>query len=133
VVNNFIVQFGINGDPQISAKYRKKIKDDPTIGAKSNTMGTLTFATSGENTRTTQLFINLKDNTFLDNQGFTPIGELVHVQEGIGILKRRVYGGYGERPNQGRINMEGNTYLEENFKELSFVERVEIGEEGKED
>ena len=95
-------------------------------------MGTLTFATSGENTRTTQLFINLKDNTFLDNQGFTPIGELVHVQEGIGILKR-VYGGYGERPNQGRINMEGNTYLEENFKELSFVERVEIGEEGKED
>jgi cyclophilin family peptidyl-prolyl cis-trans isomerase len=69
VVSNFMVQFGINGDPAVQAKWRSQpILDDRMIG-QSNKRGKLTFATAGPNTRTTQLFINFKDNTFLDNQG----------------------------------------------------------------
>src|SRR5581483_8425130 len=76
VVPGFMVQFGIHGDPNISAKWREaNIPDDAVKG--SNTRGTITFATAGPNTRTTQLFINFGNNTFLDGQGFSPFGKVV--------------------------------------------------------
>src|SRR2546428_4547823 len=76
VVAKFVAQWGFNGDPKISAKWREaKLEDDPV--KKSNMRGTLTFAKSGPDTRTTQLFINLRDSEALDKQGFAPVAEVV--------------------------------------------------------
>ena len=77
VIPLFVVQFGINGDPEVQNNWKAKgnIKDDPVIG--SNTRGTITFATSGPGTRTTQMFINTGNNKRLHAQGFSPIGEVI--------------------------------------------------------
>src|SRR5947209_2008015 len=72
IVPNFIVQFGMSGDPAMTRKWDKNIPDDPVT--KTNRTGSLTFATAGPNTRTTQLFINLRSNQMLDSQGFAPFG-----------------------------------------------------------
>jgi peptidyl-prolyl cis-trans isomerase A (cyclophilin A) len=115
VVKNFIVQFGIAADP--TKKNKMVIKDDPVI--QTNARGTVTFATSGPNTRTTQLFINTntKGNKFLDNQGFSPIAEVIEGMEYVD----EIYDGYGEKPNQGHIQNQGNTYLTSNFPLLSYI------------
>ena len=80
VVDNFVVQFGINGDPAVQKKWRGDVlKDDPVL--ETNAYGTITYATSGPNTRTVQLFINTNKhgNGGLDKQGFAPIGKIVEV------------------------------------------------------
>lgn len=121
VVPNFIVQFGINGDPTVQKKWRANvIKDDPVT--QKNLRGTITYATAGPNTRTTQLFINFKDNTFLDQQGFSPFGKVV---EGMDVVDK-LYAGYGEQPRQDLIQSYGNKYLEKEFPKLDYIKKASI-------
>lgn len=121
VLPNFVVQFGINGDPKIQSEWKSKIlQDDPV--KESNKRGTLTFATSGKDTRTTQLFINLNDNPALDKQGFAPIGEVIQGMEFIDKITSK----YREKPNQGQIVNTGNVYLQQEFPELSYISQLRL-------
>ena len=121
VVKGFMVQFGINGDPQINADLRSaRFEDDP--GQESNKREFVTFAHAGPNSRTTQLFINYSDNTFLDAQGFPPFGRVTKGMEAVDAITDE----YGERPDQRRIQMEGNTYLESAFPNLDFIKSAKI-------
>ncbi len=120
----FVVQFGISGDPDVAAQWRNDIlKDDPVL--QSNRPGTLTFATSGPNSRTTQLFINLGDNSFLDSQGFSPIGKIVSGMDSVQAINDE----YGERPDQGQIQRQGNAYLEAEFPRMDYIKQAVLLEE----
>jgi peptidyl-prolyl cis-trans isomerase A (cyclophilin A) len=122
VVPNFMAQFGINGDPAVASAWMPaRLKDDPASGH-SNKKGLVTFATSGPNSRTTQVFINFKDNAFLDSQGFTPFGE---VTTGMDVVEK-ITDQYGEKPNQGSIQSQGNTYLKASFPKLDYVKKATI-------
>ncbi len=122
VIEGFMAQFGIHGDPMINAQWRQRtLQDDPVV--RSNTRGTVTYAkTQQPNSRTTQLFINFRDNTNLDELGFAPFGEVV---EGMEVVDN-LYAGYGETQPGGQgpyppnIAAAGNEYLQE-FPELSHV------------
>lgn len=127
VIAGFMVQFGIHGDPRVSAAWREaRIQDDPVT--QSNTRGMITYATAGPGTRTTQLFVNYKDNAFLDSQGFAPFGRVV---EGMAVVDS-LYAGYGEGapsgmgPHQGRAQTEGNAYLRGSFPKLDFVKTARL-------
>jgi peptidyl-prolyl cis-trans isomerase A (cyclophilin A) len=127
VIPGFMVQFGINADPAISAKWRTaRINDDPVT--KSNIRGLITFATAGPNTRTTQVFINYADNSRLDQNGFAPFGQVISGMSAVDAL----YGGYGEGapsgngPEQGRIQSEGNAYLMSSFPKLDYIKSATI-------
>jgi len=127
VISGFMVQFGINGDPQVSAKWRQaNIQDDPVRA--SNHAGYITFATAGPNTRTTQVFINFADNRALDSQGFAPFGQ---VTSGMSVVKA-LYSGYGEGapqgngPAQGRVQSEGNKYLISAFPKLDYIKKATV-------
>jgi peptidyl-prolyl cis-trans isomerase A (cyclophilin A) len=128
VIDGFMAQVGIHGDPMVAAKWQNaNIPDDPPSGH-SNTRGMVTFATAGPNTRTTQFFINFKDNSFLDNQGFPPIGQVV---EGENVLDA-LYRGYGEGapqgngPSQGLIQSKGNSYLKAEFPQLDYIKTARL-------
>jgi cyclophilin family peptidyl-prolyl cis-trans isomerase len=121
VVPNFIVQFGISGDPAVARDWQnKRIADDKVT--QTNAAGTLTFATAGPKTRTTQLFINLRDNAFLDSQGFSPFGKVI---SGMEVVKA-ITAEYGEKPDQGQIQSRGNAYLQEKFPNLDFIKSAKI-------
>lgn len=127
VLPGFVVQFGIPGDPAVARAWRTaRIADDPV--RESNAAGTVTFATAGPDTRTTQVFINLANNANLDGMGFAPFGRVV---EGMDVVKQ-LHSGYGEGaphgrgPDQGRIQAEGNAYLEKQFPNLDYVRKASI-------
>ena len=128
-IDQFMVQFGFSGDPQINQIWSShRIQDDPI--KESNTPGRITFAKTGRpNSRSTQFFINTVNNSNLDGMGFTPFGEVQG--DGLEIVKQ-LYTGYGEGaprgrgPNQGRIKMEGNSYLKKSFPELDYIKKVSI-------
>ncbi len=127
-VSGFMVQWGINGDPMVSTKWMNAgIPDDPVKG--SNTRGMATFAMSGApNSRTTQVFINFADNSRLDPMRFAPFGKVITGMEVVDSL----YNGYGEGapgghgPDQGRIQSQGNAYLDSQFPKLDGVKHAEI-------
>jgi peptidyl-prolyl cis-trans isomerase A (cyclophilin A) len=127
VIDGFMVQFGLNGDPKVSSVWRDAdIKDDPV--KQSNVRGNITFATAGPNTRTTQVFINYGDNTGLDGQGFSPFGKVVSGMDVVDSL----YNGYGEGapsghgPNQGIVQSLGNAYLNKAFPKLDYINKATI-------
>jgi peptidyl-prolyl cis-trans isomerase A (cyclophilin A) len=116
IVPRFVAQFGIPARPDVAAVWDKaKIVDDRVT--QSNKRGTLTFATAGPNTRTTQIFINYSDNTSLDTQGFAPFGT---VTEGMDVVDK-FFAGYGESPDQGRITAQGKAYLDKSFPNLDRI------------
>jgi len=121
VVPGFIIQFGLSADPAVNRVWRSaNIKDDPVT--QSNRPGSITFATAGPNTRTTQLFINFGNNTFLDSQGFAPFGQ---VTSGMDVVQS-LYSGYGEKPDQGAITAQGKAYIDKNFPNIDSIKSATI-------
>lgn len=132
VLDGFMAQTGINGDPEVAAAWKDKtIPDDPV--KQSNKRGFVTFATSGPNSRTTQFFINFGNNGQLDGQGFSPFGQVVEGMENVDKL----YSGYGEGfprgqgPRQDLIQSTGNSYLEKNYPKLDYIKKATIVEKPK--
>ena len=124
VIDDFMVQFGINGDPSLNRTwYQARIADDPV--KQSNKRGYVTFAMTGQpNSRTTQIFINYKDNSFLDSQNFTPFGSVI---EGMNIVDS-FFSEYEGVPsdNQPQIQAQGNAYLNKQFPKLDYVKTASI-------
>ena len=122
----FIAQFGIPGDPAVAAVWQNQtIPDDPV--RQSNTRGFVSYAMTGPDARTTQLFINLGDNSRLDGEGFAPIGKVI---EGMQVVDR-LYAGYGEEAGGGmrggkqeKIFAGGNAYLDREFPMLDKLVRA---------
>lgn len=119
VVPGFVVQFGISAKPAVSAAWKHtEFADDPVT--QTNKRGALSFATAGPNTRTTQIFINLKDNPRLDGMGFSPFA----VVEGNGMnIVEMMYEGYGDAagPDQGQIEKQGTPYLKKGWPKLDYI------------
>ncbi|HEY5240940.1 MAG TPA: peptidylprolyl isomerase [Polyangiaceae bacterium] len=122
VVDGFMVQFGINGDPAVASKWKSaNIPDDPV--KQSNKPGYVTFAqTNAPNSRSTQIFINYGDNARLDGMRFAPFGQVVKGMDAVNAI----YKGYGESPDQQAIQMQGNAYLDPKFPRLDGVKHAEI-------
>ena len=124
VVPGFVVQFGIAEKPAVSAAWKHtEIQDDPVT--QTNKRGYLSFATAGPNTRTTQVFINLKDNPRLDGMGFSPFA----VIEGKGMnVVEMMYEGYGDNagPEQDKIETQGTPYLKKGWPKLDYIKSASI-------
>jgi len=123
VISGFMVQFGINGNPQVSTPWRNaQIKDDPV--KQSNKRGFVTFAKTGApNSRSTQFYINYGDNSTLDPQGFAPFGQVISGMEAVDKLYT-----YGKSnvPDQSMISAEGNAYLQRDYPKLDFIKKATI-------
>ena len=128
VIPNFMVQFGISGNPKIAAAWaHANLRDDPV--KQGNKRGRITYAMAGPNTRTSQVFINFRDNSNLDSQGFAAFGE---VTEGMDVVDK-LYGGYGDMqemgghgPSPSKIESEGDAYLDKNFSQLDKIKTAKI-------
>jgi peptidyl-prolyl cis-trans isomerase A (cyclophilin A) len=127
VLPGFMAQFGIHGDPTVSAAWREqRFPDDPV--RRTNLRGMVSYATAGPGTRTTQVFINYGSNDRLDAMGFAPFGQVV---EGMEVVES-LYGGYGEGapggrgPIQGQIQAQGNRYLDLGFPRLDRVIKATV-------
>ena len=124
VLDGFMAQFGLNGDPEIEAAWRTaSLADEPA--KQSNLRGYVTFTReSGPNSRYTMVFINYKDNSYLDADGFAPFGQVV---SGMAVVDK-LYSGYGRAnvPDQRRIVRDGNAYLQQEYPKLDFVRTAAI-------
>jgi len=127
VIEGFMVQFGIHGDPAVSAAWRgARIQDDPV--KESNEKGYISYAMAGPNTRTTQMFINFGNNARLDDMGFSPFGK---VTDGMKVVES-IYNGYGEGapsgmgPDQGRVQAQGNAYLKADFPKMDYIKSATL-------
>jgi peptidyl-prolyl cis-trans isomerase A (cyclophilin A) len=124
VLGGFMAQFGLNGDPGIQRPWTfAGLPDEPT--KQSNTRGFVSFAReSSPNSRYTMVFINYKDNSYLDSEGFPPFGQVVVGME----IAEKLYSGYGRNnvPDQRRIISEGNAYLAAEYPKLDFIRRARI-------
>jgi peptidyl-prolyl cis-trans isomerase A (cyclophilin A) len=123
VVPGFVAQFGISSYPGVTAAWQKtEIRDDPVT--QSNKKGYVTFATAGPNTRTTQVFINLKDNSALDSRGFAPFATID--AEGMKVVDM-FYDQYGDAGiDQGQIEKQGKVYLDKSFPKLDTIKTTVI-------
>jgi peptidyl-prolyl cis-trans isomerase A (cyclophilin A) len=126
-VTRAYVQFGVNGDPKVSSMWSSaNLRDDPV--KEHNVKGAVSYAKIGPNSRTTQLFINMRDNKDLDKQGFAPIGTVV---AGMDVVES-FYSAYGDMPPRGqgpdptKIETQGNAYLDSRFPRLDFVKKATI-------
>jgi peptidyl-prolyl cis-trans isomerase A (cyclophilin A) len=121
VVPKFATQFGIHGDPAVAAAWSRATL--PVDRARqSNTRGRVTFAMATPETRTTQVFINFGSNSKLDIDGFAPFGEVISSM----IIVEQIYDGYGEGPDQARIQVEGNVFLMREFPGLDYIRKATI-------
>jgi len=127
VLEGFMVQFGLNGDALVNAQWKNKVLvDDPVT--ESNKRGRMTFAKGGPTSRTTEVFVNYRDNPSLDGRGFAPFGEVV---EGMDVVDS-FYSGYGdgpprgEGPYQAQVQARGNAYLDAQFPLLDRIEKAVI-------
>jgi peptidyl-prolyl cis-trans isomerase A (cyclophilin A) len=125
VVDGFVAQFGLAGDPAIAGVWNRETVPPDTRRA-SNARGTVTFAQLTPSDRTTNLFINLRDNSRLDALGFAPIGRVV---KGMAVADR-LYAGYGERPmakaNTKRVYAESNAFLDAKYPKLDRIRKVTV-------
>ena len=117
VVSGFVTQFGISGLPAVSGAWQNlNIKDDPVL--LSNVRGTISYATAGPDTRTTQLFINTANNPGLDGQGFAPFGTISEEDmKSIDLINAQ----YAQEPDQDQIYAKGDAYLKQSFPKLDYI------------
>jgi peptidyl-prolyl cis-trans isomerase A (cyclophilin A) len=125
-LRGFVVQWGIPADTARRREWSARIPDDTV--RESNRRGTITFAAGGANTRTAQLFVNLRDNARLDAMGFAPVGEVVRGIEVVDLLHTAYGEGApaGQGPTQGRLGAEGEAYLAKDFPLLDQIVRARI-------
>lgn len=136
VIQNFVAQFGLVADPKLSDTWQARCLADEPV-KHSNVRGTMTYARVGPETRSVQLFINLKSNPSLDTDsgiGFPPIAEVVSGMEVVDSL----YSGYGdaaprsgsqyrlEGPNQDSIFAQGNAYLARGWPKLDYIKTARV-------
>lgn len=123
VVPGFVIQFGIPGVPAEAAKWEaKSIKDDPVT--QSNTVGMVTYATKGKNTRTTQLFVNLGNNANLDTMGFTPFAKVVEGMDVVKSMESKYQGAPSD--DQMAIQAQGNEFLKKKYPDLDYIKRARV-------
>lgn len=123
VLPGAIAQFGKSGDPEVNKRWwNATFRDEPVKEA--NRRGYLSFAKGGKDSRSTQVFVNLKDNRDLDGQGFAPFGRVTKGME----IADALYSGYGEKPDQGQIHFKGEEYLRMSFRDLDTIKAATIVE-----
>lgn len=128
VIDGFMAQVGIQGDPAVHAKWAdNNIQDDPVI--ESNKRGYVSFAKTGlPDSRSTQFFINFGDNSNLDNMGFSPFAKVIKGMDVVDSL----YNGYGEGapggagPDQMRLRAQGNAYLKQEYPMLDYIKKATV-------
>ncbi|CAF1255505.1 unnamed protein product [Adineta steineri] len=123
VVPKFVVQFGISGDPAQNKLWDKPIMDDPVL--MSNTVGTLSYATAGPNTRTTQLFINYIDNSRLDPLGFAPLGIVTTGLDTANAIFNPTPGS-SDGVDQDQYSTKGNPWIRLNYPQINFITKTSI-------